>query len=106
VPGGVVDGSDDTTMLGMAQLGEEKRSGGLGDGTTEPDEETGGDEHGEGGSSGLERNPIIMKKIPVQIARRRPNLSEIKGAKGRPQMDPIPMMALKRPKRPPVGWLK
>lgn len=56
VPCGVVDGGDDTTVLRMAQLSEEERSRGLRNGTTEPNEETGSNEHGERGGSSLEGN--------------------------------------------------
>lgn len=56
MPCGVVDGSDDTTVLRMAQLSKEQWGRGLGNGTTEPNEETGSNEHAERGGCGLKGN--------------------------------------------------
>lgn len=54
VPGGVVERGDTGTVLEMSKLSDEKRSGTVGEGDTESDEETGSREHAEILRSGLE----------------------------------------------------
>ena len=54
VPGGVVDGSKDGTVLGVSELGDEKRGCSVGDGHAETNEEAGSDEHAEVDRDGLQ----------------------------------------------------
>lgn len=56
VPGGVVDGGEGGTVLGVGQLGNEKWRGTVGDGDTETEEEAGSDEHPEVDGDGLQDN--------------------------------------------------
>lgn len=125
MPCGVVDGSDLTTMLRMAQLGEKEGSRSLSDGASETDEETGADEHAEALGSGLEGNTehheedtgndsqttteVIrdVRTVTFLVHIITGNIQKFRTyANGRPQMDPIPIMALKRPNIDPLGWLK
>lgn len=62
VPCSVVEGSDSTTVLGMAQFGKEERSRGLGNRASKADEETGTNEHAKVLRSGLEGNAEHHKK--------------------------------------------
>ena len=56
VPRAVVDGGVDGTVLGVNQLGDEQRSGTVGNGDTKTDEETSGNKHLDVVTDGLEND--------------------------------------------------
>lgn len=56
IPSTVIDGGENGSVLGMNQLGDQKRSCSVGDSNTESNEETSSNEHVNVGANGLQNN--------------------------------------------------